>query len=75
MQKYKKFLEKYSIKTRDDIYRLTEDGEKLINLFKINIPFNSEDIEKATKLIKVKNIVENNRQVTGITLTDATHVV
>lgn len=75
LQKYKNLLEKYNIKTKDDICKLIEDKEKIIDLFKINIPYNSDDIKKASNLIKIENIFENKRQVIGITLTDASHVV
>lgn len=73
--KYKKLLDEYNIKTRDDIERLVVDKERLIDIFKIDLPFYSKDIDKAVHSLKVENKSNNLRHVTWLTLTDAAHVV
>lgn len=75
LEKYGKKLEKYWIERREDIDRLIEDNEKIIDLYKINIPFGNDDIVKASHLLQVKNTSNWLRKVTWFTLTDAAHVV
>lgn len=74
LKEYAKKLNNLNIKTYDDIERISNNDELLIETQKIDLKFNSIDIENALKLLEVKK--ENNpREIIGITAVDAAHVI
>lgn len=75
LKKNKKLLDRYWIKTRDDIDRLLEDTEKLVDILRISISFNSDDIHKAYSLLEVNNKYDRRRHVIWLTAFEAAHVV
>lgn len=72
---YKKFLNLHWVKVREDIERVIDDTEKLIDLFKIDIPYNSEDIKTALNLLEITNIRWNEREIISMEYSDAAHII
>lgn len=71
---YRKKLNELNIKDSNWIDIILWDDEKIVELLKIEIPYNSEDIKKALSLIEVKK--ENwPREIVWITWIEAAHVV
>lgn len=71
---YRRELNELWIVDSNSIDYILSDNEKIIELLKINISFNSKDIKKALSLVEVKK--ENTpREIVWITWLEAAHVV
>lgn len=73
--KHKKYLKNHWIINRNDIDKVINSLEKLIDEFRISIPYNSADIKKAFGILQIRNEKTESRQIIWLTASDAAHVV
>ncbi len=71
----RKILKKYGIETRYHIENVINDDELVVDVLKIAIDYNSEDITRASLKLEVTNENNGSRNITGISLFDAAHIV
>jgi len=74
-ENHEKFLQKYWIKKREDINKIIENNEIIIDIFKIWIPYSKDDIKKASNFLQISNNWSWLRQVVWSIFTNAKHVV
>jgi Cft2 family RNA processing exonuclease len=75
LRKNQRLLNQYWIQTRKHIEHVIDDDELLVDVLKIDIPFNSEDIKLASLKLEVTNNSNIERNIIGISLFDAAHIV